>query len=204
MAAFLLRARSSLSTDEILRKGIHISGFAVPFVCVYLFNNLFVILSLLLAAILYAVSEFARSKGVNVPVLSNITRRASTSSYGINRFDTAPISFALGITLTLLIFPTSIAYAAIAVLTLGDSFAAIFGKVLGKTPLIFTRKKRLEGTICGFTPAFLGSTIFISPVNALFAAAVGMLVEGLPTHIDDNLVIPLSVGTVLTLITLLL
>jgi len=201
LAKFQLRAYSSLSNGEILRKAIHISGFAVPLACTHLSNTRLISMSLILVTIVYAMSELARNKGINVPAFSTITRKAAAPNPEINHFVTAPISFATGILLTLLIFPTNIAYASIAVLTLGDGFASIFGKTFGKTPLFFNKKKKLEGTICGFTSALLGATLFVSPLKALVAAAVGMLVECLPSPIDDNLVTPLTAGTALILLT---
>lgn len=201
MAKCQLRMCLSLSNGEILRKTIHISGFAVSFVCIHIFNVPLVSMSLLLVTIGYALSELARTKGFNVPVFSTITRKAASSNPEINHFVTAPIFFAMGIVFTLLVFPTHVAYASIAVLTLGDGFASIFGKILGKTPLFFNRKKMFEGTICGFTCAFLGCALFINPLKAIVAAAVGMLAECLPSPIDDNLVTPLSAGTALILFT---
>jgi len=200
LAKFQLLAYSRLSNGEILRKAIHISGFAVPFACVQLSNASLVSTVLFLVTIVYAASEIARTKGTNFPVFSTITRKAAASNPEINHFVTAPISFATGILLTLLIFPTNIAYASIAVLTLGDGFACIFGKIFGKTPLFFNRKKKLEGTICGFTYAFLGATLFVSPLKALVAAAAGMLAECLPTPIDDNLVTPLAAGAAIIIL----
>ena len=200
MAKFQLLAYSRLSNGEILRKAIHISGFAVPFACVQLSNASLVSTALFLVTIVYAASEIARTKGTKVPVFSTITRKAAASNPEINHFVTAPISFATGILLTLLIFPTNIAYASIAVVTLGDGFACIFGKIFGKTSLFFNRKKKLEGTICGFTCAFLGATLFVSPLKALVAAAVGMLAECLHTPIDDNLVTPLAAGAAIILL----
>ena len=200
MAKFQLLAYSRLSNGEILRKAIHISGFAVPFACVQLSNASLVSTALFLVTIVYAASEIARTKGTKVPVFSAITRKAAASNPEINHFVTAPISFATGILLTLLIFPTNIAYASIAVVTLGDGFACIFGKIFGKTSLFFNRKKKLEGTICGFTCAFLGATLFVIPLKALVAAAAGMLAECLPTPIDDNLVTPLAAGAAIILL----
>lgn len=200
MAKFQLLAYSRLSNGEILRKAIHISGFAVPFACVQLSNASLVSTALFLVTIVYAASEIARTKGTKVPVFSTITRKAAASNPEINHFVTAPISFATGILLTLLIFPTNIAYASIAVVTLGDGFACIFGKIFGKTSLFFNRKKKLEGTICGFTCAFLGATLFVIPLKALVAAAAGMLAECLPTPIDDNLVTPLAAGAAIILL----
>lgn len=200
MAKFQLLAYSRLSNGEILRKAIHISGFVVPFACVQLSNASLVSTALFLVTIVYAASEIARTKGTNFPVFSTITRKAAAFNPEINHFVTAPISFATGILLTLLIFPTNIAYASIAVLTLGDGFACIFGKIFGKTSLFFNRKKKLEGTICGFTCAFLGATLFVIPLKALVAAAAGMLAECLPSPIDDNLVTPLAAGAAIIIL----
>ena len=202
MAKYQFQAYLGLSNGEILRKAIHVSGFAVPLVCVQLSNARLIFAALFLVTIVYATSEIARTKGTNFPIFSKITRKAAASNPQSNHFVTAPISFATSILLTLFILPTHIAYASIAVLTLGDGFACILGKIFGKTPLFFNRKKKLEGTICGFACAFLGATLFVSPLKALVAAAAGMLVECLPTPIDDNLVTPLTAGTALILFTL--
>jgi len=157
-------------------------------------------MALFLVTIVYTAAELARTKGTNVPVFSTITRKAVASNPEGKHFVTAPISFATGILLTLLMFPTNTAYASIAVLTLGDGFACISGKIFGKTSLFFNRKKKLEGTICGFTCAFIGATLFVSPLKALVAAAVGMLAECLPSPINDNLVTPLAAGAAIIIL----
>ena len=187
----------------MLRKGIHISGFIIPLICVQLLSTYLVSVGLFLVIIVYAISEVARSHELNFPVFSTVTRKAAKSIFEVKYFATAPLAFTLGITLSLLFFPPSIAYTSITVLTLGDSFANIFGKVFGKTPLPFNRKKTFEGTICGFVCAFFGSILFVCPLKALVAVTVGMLVESLPLKIDDNLAIPLSAGIVLLFISAL-
>jgi dolichol kinase len=195
-------AYPGLSNGVILRKTIHTSGFAVPLLCIRLSSTYMVSLPLVLLTIVYTVAELARTKGIKVPVFSTITRKAAAPKPEINHFVTAPITFATGIIISLLIFPTQIAYTSIAILTLGDSFASVFGRTFGKTSLFFNRKKSLEGTICGFTFAFLGSLFFIGPIQAIVACAVGMFAECLPSPFDDNLVTPLVAGTVLILLTL--
>ncbi len=196
-----IQAFSRLSNGEVLRKAIDISGLAVSFVCIHLFNAPLFFTSLFLITICYAMSELTRVKGINIPIFSTITQKAARTNSESDHFVAAPIFFAIGIILTLLIFPTHIAYASIAVLTLGDGFAGIFGKIFGKTPLFFNKKKKFEGTIFGFIFAFLGSSLFINPLEALVAAALGMLAECLPLPMDDNLVTPLSAGTALMLFT---
>jgi phytol kinase len=202
LAKFQLLAYSRLSNGEILRKAIHISGFAVSLLCLQLSNTHLVSTALFLVTIFYIASEFARTKGTNFPVFSIVTLKLVVPNREGNRFVKAPIFFAMGIIFSLLVFPPYIAYTAVSVLTFGDGFASVFGRIFGKTSLLFNRKKKLEGTICGFICAFLGALLFVSPLKALVAAAVGMFAESLPLPVDDNLVTPLSAGTALILFAL--
>ena len=182
-----------------LREAIHASSFLLSFICIYLTGNIFLASVILLLALLYTISEFSRVRGVNIPILSSITWSAANKTE-LYEFATSPIHFAVGIGMSLLIFPEPIRYVAITVLTLGDGGAHIFGMKFGKTPLIFNKGKNVEGTIFGLIFAFLGAMIFVDPLRALIAAAVGMIVEGLPSPINDNLTMPLVTGLILILI----
>ncbi len=175
------------------------SSFLSTFVCIYLLGNVLLASLILLVAVFYMLSEVARVRGINIPILSSITWSAANKTE-LYEFATSPIHFALGIAISFLIFPEPIRYVAITILTLGDGCAHIFGMKFGRTPLPFNKGKNLEGTIFGFLFAFLGAMIFVDPVRALIAAAVGMLVEGLPSPINDNLTMPLASGLILTLI----
>ena len=186
-----------------MRKTIHVSGFFVPLIFVPVFNVYLVSAALFLVCLVYATSEFARIRGFNFPVFSMVTRRAAKSVVEINSFALAPVTFVLGIVFSLLVFPPPIAFASIAVLTLGDGFACIFGGVFGKTPLFYNKNKTVEGSIGGFVCAFLGSILFVNPVYALIAVGVGMLVESIPFSFEDNLAIPLSSGITLMVLSFL-
>ncbi len=189
----------TLSRSRGLRETIHMSSFLLSFICIYLLGNVLLSSLILFVAVLYTLSEVARVRGFNIPILSSITWSAANKTE-LYEFATSPIHFALGIAISLLIFPEPIRYVAITILTLGDGCAHIFGMKFGRTRLPFNKGKNLEGTIFGFLFAFLGAMIFVDPVRALIAAAVGMLVEGLPSPINDNLTMPLASGLVLTLI----
>jgi dolichol kinase len=52
----------------------------------------------------------------------------------------------------------------------------------------------------GFFFAFLAGLFFVSPLAALAGAAVAMTAEYLPLPINDNILVPLFTGTVLTFI----
>ncbi|MGD8506183.1 MAG: HAD-IB family phosphatase [Candidatus Bathyarchaeota archaeon] len=191
---------SSISRDMAIRESIHVSGVLIPLVCLYLLPYFTTAFLIFVATMLYIGSEFVRIEGVNFPVISSITRRAATKPE-IHEFVTAPIFFAAGILLALLLFPEPINYASIAIFALGDGAATLFGRKLGRNVFPFNKGKMIEGTIFGFIFAFLGAFFFLgNPLNAVIGAAVGMFIEALPTPISDNLTIPLVAGLVLMIL----
>ena len=192
--------RLGLSRSEIIREAIHIGSFSVPCVCAYTFLEPHMVsLLILVITLLYTASEFGRIQGVNFPLLSTITRKAAIQPE-LYEFASSPILFAIGVMLPLLLFPTPTNYASVAVLTLGDGSATIFGRILGKTVLPFNRGKMVEGSIFGFLFAFLGAMLFVNPIKALTAAATGMILECLPLPVNDNLTVPIASGLMLMLL----
>ena len=191
---------NSISRKRGIRETIHLSSFFTSFVCIYVIGNLLVSSLILVVALFYILSEVSRVSGTSLPILSSITMYAANKTE-FYEFATAPFYFALGIAISLLIFPEPISYVAITALTLGDGFAHVFGMKFGRTRLPFNKGKNLEGTIFGFFFAFLGSLIFIDPLLALISATFGMILEALPLPINDNLTIPLGVGILLIAIT---
>ena len=191
--------KRNLSLHLGLREAIHTGSFLLTFVAMYFLGNILLASLILFVTLLYTLSEVARIRETNIPILSEITWKAANKTE-LYEFATSPIFFALGIAFALLIFPEPISYVAITVLTLGDGGAHIFGMKFGKTPLPSNKGKSIEGTIAGFLFAFLGALLFVDPLKALVAAAVGMLVEGLPNPINDNLALPLVSGLILLLI----
>jgi len=189
----------SISRSEAVRETIHLSSFLVPFICIYVLESYLVSLLILLVTLVYIASEVARLQGINIPVLSTITWK-SANKPEFYEFATAPVFFALGIVFSLILFPAPTSYASIAILTLGDSSATIFGKKFGSVTFPFNKGKNVEGSIFGFLFASLGSMLFVDPVKALVGASVGMLAECLPLPLSDNLTVPLASGLVLTMI----
>ncbi|TRO53040.1 hypothetical protein E2P63_02785, partial [Candidatus Bathyarchaeota archaeon] len=114
-------SKSNLSNRGV-REIIHTGSFLLTFICLYFTSNILLASVLLLVAVLYTLSEIARVRGINIPILSEITWNAANKTE-LYEFATAPIYFALGITISLLIFPEPIRYVAITVITLGDGGA---------------------------------------------------------------------------------
>ena len=188
----------AISRSRGLREIIHISSFLLSFISM-LIGNILLASVILLVTVLYTLSEVARIRGINIPILSSITWKAANKPE-LYEFATSPIHFALGIAISLLIFPAPIRYVAITILTLGDGFAHIFGMKFGNIRLPFNKGKNLEGSIFGFLFAFLAALIFVDPARALIGAAVGMIVEGLSLPVNDNLTMPFASGLILVLI----
>jgi HAD superfamily phosphoserine phosphatase-like hydrolase len=185
------------SRNDLVREDIHASGFFVP-VIAGLIGVPAVAALICTIAIIYTLSELSRLEGKDLPLISTITRHAAsqTELYG---FAAAPLYFAFGILLSLLLFPSPISGAAIAMFALGDSTASIFGGLFGKK-LPYNRGKTLEGSLAGFFFAFLAGTFFVAPWIALVGAAVAMTIEYLPLPINDNVLIPLVTASVLMLL----
>ena len=193
--------KQTLSRNQILRLAIHMSGFTIPFMCTYFLNHYLIAILISIVTSLYIISELARMMRITFPILTSITTRAAVK-LELYEFTTDPIFYAFGIILSLIIFPPQFAYASIAILTLGDGAASLFGKKLGKTPYPFNKAKNLEGSIFGFIFALSGAVFFIDPIRAFIAAMAGMLAECLPMPLNDNLTIPLTAGSILMMLSI--
>jgi dolichol kinase/2-hydroxy-3-keto-5-methylthiopentenyl-1-phosphate phosphatase len=192
------KKRSLPSKNTVLRETIHASAFFVPVLAGFIGIPIVVLLICLVSA-LYIISEISRMDRKRLPVISAITRNAASQAE-LYEFAAAPLYFALGILITLLLFPAPVNSAAIAIFALGDSTASLFGGRLSKKPLPFNKGKTLEGSLAGFFFAFLAGSFFISPAAALIGATVAMAIECLPLPVNDNILIPLCTGLVLMLV----
>jgi phosphoserine phosphatase len=192
------KPRSLPSKNAVLREIIHASGSFVP-VLAGLIGIYPMALLICVIMALYFTSELSRMSRKNLPIISAITRHAASQAERYE-FAAAPLYFALGILITLLLFPAPVSSAAIAIFALGDSTASLFGGLISKKPLPFNKGKTLEGSLVGFFFAFLAGSFFISPVKALIGAAVAMAIECLPLPVNDNILMPLCTGLVLMLV----
>jgi len=191
------KQRSLPSKNDVFREAIHASGFFVP-VLAGLIGITAVALMICVVSALYFISELSRMSRKNLPVISAITRNAALQAE-LYEFAAAPLYFALGILLTLVLFPAPVNSAAIAIFALGDSTAAFFGGIISKRPLPFNKGKTLEGSLVGFFFAFLAGSFFVSPALALIGAVVAMTIESLPLPVNDNILIPSCTGLALLL-----
>ena len=176
------------------RKLIHFSALLVPILDEVTSRT--IVLALLFAiVVVYTVEEVLRIKGRPLPVLTSFTLRMCKPEEA-GRFIVRPIFLAIGIITSLVLFPTKIAYASIAVVAVGDPVAAYVGEKWGRRHLRLN--KTLEGSIAGLALSFLVASIFVHPAAALLGAATAMLVE-LVDIPDDNLTMPIAAGVIMLL-----
>ena len=190
------KSRSWPSRNDFFREITHASGFFVPIIT-SLIGIMPMSLLISVIMIIYFASEVFRLNKRNFPIISIITKNAVSKSE-LYDFAAAPLYFGLGILLTLLLFPIPASSAAIAIFALGDSAASLFGGRISKKPFLFNKDKTFEGSLAGFFFAYLAALFFVSPIIATFGAAVAMIFEYLPLPINDNLVVPISTGFILS------
>lgn len=184
-----------------MRLAIHVSGAATIALNRALGSP--VTLSLIAAvSVLYLASEALRARGRRFPLFFDVTMLAATREE-----KTAPalkpIYYALGIASSILIFPRGVENLAIITLTVGDGLAGAFGRLFGKTPIPYNERKTVEGSLFGFSLAFLLAAFFVPVEAALVGAVAGALAESLG-KLEDNLLVPLSSGAAAWLLTSLI
>ncbi|MBT3406617.1 hypothetical protein HN419_05640 [Candidatus Woesearchaeota archaeon] len=114
--------------------------------------------------------------------------------------------FLLGSTLSLYLFSKDIALASIMILSLGDSISHYIGKFHGKRKHPFNDMKLIEGSIAGFVVATIGALFFVkfslAVIGSLFAMSIEAIEIRFNEHLlDDNLLIPLASGIIMTILT---
>ena len=186
-----------ITRNVLIREAIHIGGFLVPVICTLLIAPIIMANLIFMVTMVYMASETLRMFGLKVPLIDLFTRTAAGRGE-YHEFVTAPIFYAFGIILALLLFHKPAGYVAITVLTLGDGFASLAGRRFGRRKIGLNKNKSLEGSLAFFISAFVGALVFTDPFRAVLAAAVGTIVEILPLPVNDNLTIPLFTGLALT------
>ncbi|MBW2987792.1 hypothetical protein KY336_04545 [Candidatus Woesearchaeota archaeon] len=112
------------------------------------------------------------------------------------------IFFCIGSLIALFLFPQNIALASILILAIGDGFANIFGPV-GRIKNVFHEKRKLEGSIIGLVCAIITASFFVRPWIAILGALCAMMAEMVNLeefHIDNNIIIPIIAGLIMTLL----
>lgn len=206
---------------EVKRKILHATAaiLAVPFLL--LFDLAVAVLVALVGLIVITVVWHLEDRGRELEGPAGhgqkaIARTMDETMRPEERFPWAPFYFVGGLVLLALLsnvleVPLSLAFAAYAILGIGDAASALIGKAYGSIGIPWNPHKTLEGTGAGLGAAYpwalMLANVYHLPLNrpsftgevtlplhlvwiVLVGTVVGMLVETLPG--EDNLTIPVT------------
>ena len=177
---------------------VHASSILVP-TLVELTSKPLILAVLGAVTVAYIAQELLRLRERHVPLISRFTLKMSRQDER-SHFVAAPVFLALGIILSLILFPRNIAYSSIAIVAIGDPVAAYVGRRFGR---MHFRGKTWEGFAAGTLAAFAPTLLLVPPFIGALGSIVGMMLE-LSGIIQDNLAIPLSSGISMLLASMLL
>jgi len=139
---------------------------------------------------------------VTIKVMGPLMRKSEKDSFSGLPF------YALGISLTVLLFEKDIAILSVMFLVFADPTSSAVGVLWGKDKIL--PNKSLQGTLAGFFVCYAITMLYLMDASgpkvnilayALLAAIVGALSELLSAfNIDDNLTIPVISGAGLTIL----
>lgn len=178
---------------EIFRKGIHLTSLVIP-ISFYIFNSAFIIAALFAAFLISIIFDLLRLFG------HFTIRQYLGQAFGFMIRPREQKSFSGATTilfaalLVYLFYDLPVAAAAMIIVVLGDTAAAIIGRLIGKIRL--NNNKSLEGTLAFVVFSLLG--VYLIPglefQIGIIGALAGALFEVLPIPIDDNISVPLIAG----------
>jgi dolichol kinase len=182
---------------EVVRKAIHFLIALSPGMAAV--NRPLTVALLFTGILFYTAMEYLRLSGIQILLVSRITRMASRSRD--RGFVLGPVTLGLGALLALLFYPAPAASIAIYALAFGDGFASLIGKLFGTVRPSFLMGKSVEGSLACFIAVFFAAYhVSLDYRTAFFAGLCASLVEALPLKDYDNIALPVSVGFVVQLI----
>lgn len=182
--------------DEVLRKVVHLLlGLGIA-ICIPLFDKQIVLAAFVMAIFIGFILSDALVRGYSIPLVSRVVKV-------LERRDVLPgkgtLYFAMSVFFVLVFFPLTVVVPAIICLAVLDGVATLVGTRVGHHKI--WQGKSLEGTLAGIG-ATIVALMILTPLTLPLtcAAAITAGVVELFTPVDDNLVIPVSVCIVLTLL----
>ena len=189
---------------ELKRKSIHLVTNSLVPIVYYFFGIPKVVMAILLgiAAVAIVIVDSNRTRNNFLSKIFGKYFDGMMRSHELDGKLTGASYVLIGSFLTITLFPKEIAILALLFAAVGDTFAALYGKKLGKIKIW---NKTIEGSVVGFISCVLVALLFPSiPVLTKYGGAfAAMFIELLPIKIDDNLRIPLFSGLVMYILSFL-
>lgn len=186
---------------ELVRKAIHLSSSAIPLLYWFVFERDIILKGVIILSMGLLAAEYLR---LHIPTgkrLFNLVFGSALRTHEHQNLTGATYVFT-GAVLCVFLFPKEIAVPSLLILSLSDTFAALVGIPFGKHPFL---AKSMEGSAAFFIVSILILTLFFpgTIILNLLVAIILTVAEAYPMNLDDNFMIPLLSGLLLSLISLL-
>ena len=188
-----------LRSEEIKRKIIHLSNSVIPLSYYFFVEDRVMMIWILLSITIFFVAvDYFRFRIGWIQKWFRIFFSSMLRKHELEGKLTGATWAFIGATISVFLFEKDIAVLALLFMSVGDTVAALIGQQYGKIKI---GKKTIEGfagglVSCIFISIFFPSVIWI---NSIAGSLIASLIELSPIPVDDNLMIPLISGGMMTL-----
>ncbi len=192
---------SNLQSHELIRKAIHLSSAIIPLSYWFLADRQLTLQIVILLSLGFLMADYLRLKSGPIEKIFMKIFGSALRQHEKKNLTGATYVFT-GSVVAIFLFPKEMAVPALLILSISDTLAALIGIPFGRHKFL---KKSLEGSTAFFISTAVILTMFFPGVliiNILVAGIV-TLAEAYPMNLDDNFLIPILSGTLLSLASLL-
>jgi dolichol kinase len=189
---------SEIRSHELVRKAIHLSSAAIPLLYWFVLERHHVLEGVIVLAFLFLSAEYFRLHSETSRRLFMRVFGSALRSHEHENLTGATYVF-VGAVLCIFLFPKEIAVVSLLILSVSDTCAALIGIPFGRHKFL---SKSVEGSTTFFVVTMIILQLFLPAsllLNILVAAAL-TVAEAYPMDLDDNFVIPILSGILLSLI----
>jgi dolichol kinase len=192
---------ANLKSHELIRKAIHLSSAIIPLTYWFLVERELTLQIVILLSLGFLTADYLRLKSDVIEKIFMQIFGSALRQHEKKNLTGATYVFT-GSVVAIYLFPKEIAVAALLILSISDTLAALVGIPFGKHQFL---KKSLEGSSAFFLSTFVILSIFFpgALVFNILIAAIVTLAEAYPMNLDDNFLIPILSGTLLSLVSLI-
>ena len=192
---------ANLRSHEVIRKAIHLTSSLIPLSYWFLFERAITLQIVIILALGFLTVDYLRLKSTAIGKMFMRVFGLALRSHEKQKLTGATYVFT-GSVVAIFLFPKEIAVPALLILSISDTLAALIGIPFGKHKFL---KKSLEGSSAFFISTLLILGIYFPETLLIniFVAAIVTLAEAYPMNLDDNFLIPILSGVLLSLASLL-
>jgi len=178
---------------ELVRKGIHLFALVIP-IGYYLVPFPIAIICVSISAVVSILIDVARFRRWKLWKWLSVIITPIIRKHEVDGGFTGASYILTTSVLCMILFPKPVAMAALVFIIIGDTAAALIGRLYGKHKLIGS--KTIEGSsACLLSTALVSLLVPGLPLAAgLCGAVVATVAEALSGSTDDNLTVPISSG----------